>query len=180
VALGVLEDLVELGDVHSVSIMDKMRHRQACFTSLIDDGSGLLNHPLAVWFETAGRTEDTPCTDMQEGQHKRLPQAGRRPDQLAEEVDLPERFDVDLEKLIPTASPPLGTGLDALLFEDVLDGRFRDRVNPQLLEFAENLPIAPASSLAKRMMRLRTDSKVLGLPIFLGFLPRLFSRTQRW
>ena len=45
---------------------------------------------------------------VQQGQHKALPQAFGSPDTLAEEVDLPERFRVHLEKLVPTPLPFLG------------------------------------------------------------------------
>ena len=169
-ALGVLEDLVELGEVHPVSIMDKMLHQQACLTCPIDNAGCLLNHPLAVGLETAGRTEDPARSDLYECENKSLPHADGSPDHLAEEIDLPERVDMGLEKLIPSARATLGTWLDVLFLEDVLDGRSPKKLDPQFLEFSEYPNLPPAGFFGQANNDLRDGLGNKRPAYFLGLL----------
>ncbi len=140
-----LKDFIEFFDVHVVAVANKMRHFQARFTSLRDHGVGLTEHPLAVGFETAGRTKDSPATDVNKRQDKRLSQSGWRPDHLAEEVDLPQSIDMEFEKLVPSPTTSFGTRLDTFLLEDVLNRRSTDTAHPQFSQFSQNSTITPAS-----------------------------------
>lgn len=146
VALRMLEDLIELNDVHSIAVADDVRHGQSRFAGLLEKNTGLTDHPLFVGREAARRTEDPPRPQVQEGQDKGLPQARRRPIHLAEEVDLPQRVDVRLEELAPSAlaRTALRPRLHPSLFEDVFHSPDGDRLHPQFPEFADDAGVAPS------------------------------------
>jgi hypothetical protein len=99
---------------------------------------------------------------VQKGQHERLPQSRRRPDQLAEEVDRPERLGVNLEELVPRSLAPLRARLDPFFLADILDCGLGDAVDSQFLALSENPPVAscrlpgqPNNDLTHRLLRLR-------------------------
>jgi len=81
---------------------------------------------------------------MNKRQHKGLPQASWRPDHLAEEVDLPERIDMEFEELIiPSAATTLGARSNPFFLEDVCNGRLADGVNPQFFQFTKDATVSP-------------------------------------
>ncbi len=106
---------------------------------------GLANHPFGVRLKRAGRADHSASAKMNKHQNKRLPQASRRPDNLAEEIDLAERIDVGLEELVPGSATSLGAGLDTFFLEDVLDGRLRNTPDTKFSEFSEDPVVSPAS-----------------------------------
>ena len=124
-AADVFEHLIKISDVHAIAITNEVVDSQISFARLLDESMGLANHPLPVGLKTAGRTDYSPCANMNKRQDKYLPQASRSPDHLAEEIDLPERFDMGFEKLIPTASTSLRTGLNTWMFLSVRSAEHR-------------------------------------------------------
>lgn len=142
---GIFQDVVEFGNEHAIAVASDVVDAELFNSSVFEKRLGLLCHPLGVWLERAGRAIDAPCGHMDERQHEALPQASGRPDTFAEEIDLPEGLGVDFQELVPRALPALGPRQHTLLLEDVLDRRFRDHMNPQLFELAENPAVAPAS-----------------------------------
>jgi len=68
---------------------------------------------------------------MNKRQHKGLSQASRRPNHLAEKVDLPERIDMEFEEFIPSTTASLVAGPNPFLLEDVCDSQLTDRANPK-------------------------------------------------
>ncbi len=141
----IFEQLIKFSDVHAIAVTDKILDSQVNFAGLLDKSMSLANHPLGIGLETAGRADHSASADMNKRQDKRLPQAGWSPDHLAEEVYLPERIDVGLKELVPGPRTTLGTRLDALFLEDVLDCRLRDASDAEFSQFSENPVVAPAS-----------------------------------
>jgi hypothetical protein len=123
-AADVFENLIEIRDVHAITITNEIFDPQISFARLLDESMGLANHPFGIGFEAAGRAEHPSSAKMDERQDKRLPQPSRRPDHLTEEeVNLPERVDMSLEKLVPSPRSTLGTRLYTFFLENVLDCR---------------------------------------------------------
>ena len=98
----VFENLIEIRDVHAIAIADEIVDLQISFARLLNERMSLANHPFVVGFEAAGRADHLSSANMDERQDKRLPQPGRRPDHLTEEINLPERVDMGFEKLVPS------------------------------------------------------------------------------
>ena len=141
----VFEHLIEFSNVHAVAVADEIVDPQISFARLLNERMSLANHPFGVVFEAAGRADYPSSANVDERQDKRVPQASRRPDHLAEEVDLPKCIDMDLEELVPGSRSTFGTWLDALFLEDVLDRRLGDTADAKLFEFSENPVVSPAS-----------------------------------
>jgi hypothetical protein len=59
---------------------------------------------------------------MQEYQDEQVPKALRREDSLGKEITLPQRLGVKFQKLVPSPNTSLWTGIEAVTYEDVLDG----------------------------------------------------------
>ena len=107
---------------------------------------------------------------MDKRQDKRLPQASWSPDHLAEEVYLPERIDVGLKELVPGPRTTLGTRLDALFLEDVLDSGLRYAADTQFSEFSENPDVSPARLFSKTDDDLADRFQSSGSAHLLGLL----------
>lgn len=133
----VVEDLIESLDVHAIVVADQVIDLQVRFAGLLDERMSLRSHPFSIGLETTGRADGSPRADVQESQDKRLPQSGRRPYHLAEEVDLPERIDVSFEKLIPSPAAAPWARLDAFVREDVPDRRLRNAADAEFAEFPQ-------------------------------------------
>lgn len=80
---------------------------------------------------------------MQQQHRESLARSLCRPDALAEEVDLPERVGVDLEKLAPRFPVPAGIGIYPVHDQGVSDRLPRDLSGAQFSQFAKN-PAVPA------------------------------------
>ena len=133
----VLKHLIEFSNIHAIAIPNEILNSQFCFTSSLNKDMSLGNHPLGIRFEAAGRANH-----------------------LAKEVDLPERFDMEFKKLIPSAGSSFGTRFNPFFMEDVLDSRPRNRVNSQFFQFTENPTVSPT-----RFTR-QTDNDVSPEPEF--------------
>ncbi len=140
----VLKHLVEFLDVHAIAIANEILHSEVCFAGLFNERMSLANYPSGVRFETTGRAEDFSRADMDKYQHKRLAQPTRRPGHLAEEIGLPQRIDMQPEKLIPRAAATFRARLNPLFLEDVLHRRVGTRVNADLFQFSKDTTVAPA------------------------------------
>jgi len=133
----VLKHLIEFLDIHAIAITDEILDPKVNFPGLLNKDMSLVNHPFCIGLEAAGRADHSSSAKMNKRQHKGLPQASRRPDHLTEEVNLPERVDVEFEELIPSATAALGARPNSFFFEDVCNGRLADGMNPQFLQFSK-------------------------------------------
>ena len=70
-----------------------------------------------------------------------------RPDGFREEVRGPDRLDVPLNEVMPSAAATFRPGIETILLQDAADGRPGDAADAELPEFAENPPVAPAGGL---------------------------------
>lgn len=85
-----------------------------------------------------------PRSNVHNGQRKRLTQASRRPDHLAEEINLPERIEMGLEKLVPLPATSLWIGRKSFFLENVANRRFRDVSDAELPLLTNNPAESPA------------------------------------
>jgi hypothetical protein len=107
---GILKRCIEPSAVLPFWVAGDAVDTEPFITSMFEEHLSLPLHPFGMGFEATGRSVDAPGCHVDEGQHKTLAESPGCPDALDEEVDLPQRFGVNLEELLPSPCPPLGRG----------------------------------------------------------------------
>ena len=83
------------------------------------------------------------CAQVNEDQEIQVHEPADRPHLLRREIALPKLIGVDLEKLIPSPLSSLGTGIETMLLQNVLDRLTRDLVDSQPPKLSQDPGIAP-------------------------------------
>ncbi|MCR9118975.1 MAG: hypothetical protein NXI22_18750, partial [bacterium] len=137
------EDFFKRFDENAVAIAHHLFDQKSCFVSLLHQLARLRNHATPMGFERTRSTKHAPRSNVHNGQRKRLTQASRRPDHLAEEINLPERIEMGLEKLVPLPATSLWIGRKSFFPENVANRRFRDVSDAELFEFSQDSAESP-------------------------------------
>jgi len=110
---------------------------------------------------------DTARVDVNEEEDIVRNGTTERPNLFGEEVGCPERLDVALDKIVPSAFPSLWSRIKTVLPQDSGDGRAGD-LDTELLEFSQESAVTQPVSVAIRMISSRISSGFRGRPDFLG------------
>lgn len=174
-----LEDSLELANIPIVVVANQIADLSISFLGL---GLGehqlcLHSQPFFVWLEYRWRTNHSPRLNMKESQCKCLLELGLGNRYLAEKIDLPKRFSMDLHKLVLSALASLRARMHHLFFENRMNSVSTNAVNSQFLEFFYNSTITPLSFTSQAEDNLSNRFQRFGAAYSLGRFLTIFFPT---
>ncbi len=120
---------------------------QAGLPGVLHEHFGLPRDPGFVGMSRRRRGKHAPCLDVQKHEHEQIPKPVGVSRFLGEEVALPKRGGVQLQKSSHVPGTALGTDVEAVLLEKILYRASRHRFNPQLLQFRRGCGYNPSCCL---------------------------------
>ena len=130
-----------------------------------------LRHPVAVGIRRHAGYVDSSGVQMNKKEHVVSHRTTHRPDGLGEEISGPDRLEVSLDELRPTAVAALRPRIETVILQETFDSCSRDIIDAELLELTQDSTVAPSSGLGHFQNELPDLFRLSGTATLSGSSP---------